>query len=229
MNKAHIFFDLDNTLWDFEANARAALVILFEKYNLAQILHTNAEEFIKAYRAVSNQLWAKVNTNEISLMEIKYSKLKFTFEIFGKTLDTDPTAFEDEYVELCSVGKILMPNAEEILAYLAPKYTLHIITNGFNNGTSLKMQNPILQQYITTVTNSEEVGAAKPFAPIFKTALAKANASIENSIMIGDNLVADIKGAQDLGLDAIFFNVYQEKELPNVPVINDLLDLKAIL
>ena len=228
-NKTDIFFDLDNTLWDFEANAKAALAILFDKYNLAAFLHTSREEFIKAYRAVSHQLWAKVNTNEISLMEIKYSKLKLTFEVFGKTLATDPMAFEDEYVELCSLGKILMPNAAEILAYLSPKYNLHIITNGFENGTALKMQHELFQKYIKTVTNSEEVGAAKPNPAIFEYALAKAKVEKENAIMIGDNLIADIQGARAFGLDCIFFDIYEEKALPNVPIIKDLSDLKNLL
>ena len=53
---------------------------------------------------------------------------------------------------------------------------------------------------------SEDVGVNKPNKLIFEHALAKAAATKEESIMIGDSIEADIRGAQDFGMRAIFFN-----------------------
>ena len=73
------------------------------------------------------------------------------------------------------------------------------------------------------------VGVKKPNPKIFKHALKMANASIENSLMIGDNLEADVLGAINLGMDAICFNYHKELLSPNIIGIDYLLELKEYI
>ena len=63
-----------------------------------------------------------------------------------------------------------------------------------------------LNPYFTNVIISEDVGINKPDRLIFEHAITKADAKVEESIMIGDSLEADIRGAQNFGMKAIFFN-----------------------
>ena len=70
----------------------------------------------------------------------------------------------------------------------------------------MKMSVCNLNPYFENVIISEDVGANKPDQRIFEFALEKANASKEESIMIGDSLEADVRGALDFGIKAIYFN-----------------------
>ena len=123
----------------------------------------------------------------------------------------------------------LFDGAVEILEYLKPNYQLHIITNGFKEVQHGKLNNANIDHYFNTVTNSEMVGVKKPNPRIFNHALNLAKANATNSIMIGDNLEADILGALDIGLDAICFNYHKETIAPDITIINHLLAIKKYL
>ncbi|WP_235324741.1 HAD-IA family hydrolase, partial [Pedobacter lusitanus] len=101
--------------------------------------------------------------------------------------------------------KNLFEGSEKVLAYLQQKYTLHIISNGFKETTLTKMETCKLNPYFSNVIISEDVGVNKPDSAIFEYALNKAGAQKHESIMIGDSLEADIRGAQSFGIKAIFF------------------------
>ncbi|HMP95203.1 MAG TPA: HAD-IA family hydrolase, partial [Phnomibacter sp.] len=107
--------------------------------------------------------------------------------------------------------KGLFPYATEIVAYLRQKgYTLHLITNGFEEVQWGKLRNSGLQHAFAQVITSERAMALKPHKAIFDFALQQAGARRQESIMLGDNLDADIKGAMDAGLDTVFVNHLRE-------------------
>jgi HAD superfamily hydrolase (TIGR01549 family) len=116
-----------------------------------------------------------------------------------------------------------------VLDYLDQKYKLHIITNGFAEVQYKKLTNSNIGNYFQTITNSEMAGVKKPNPVIFEYALDLAKAKKESSIMIGDCLEADVQGALDAGLDAIFFNGSNVKVEENIKQVNHLLELKKYL
>jgi putative hydrolase of the HAD superfamily len=135
----------------------------------------------------------------------------------------------DDYItHLCTFNH-LFAGAIDLLDYLTPKYQLHIITNGFKEAQQAKLNQSNIDHYFVTVTNSEMVGVKKPNPKIFKHALKMANASIVNSIMIGDNLEADILGALNIGMDAICFNYHNEVLGPDIIGVDHLLEIKDYL
>jgi putative hydrolase of the HAD superfamily len=115
-----------------------------------------------------------------------------------------------------------------VLDYLQTKYHLHVITNGFAQVQYRKMDQSKLTPYFKTITNSEMAGAKKPNPIIFEHALQVAEAQKSNSVMIGDSFEADVKGALDFGMQAVFFNPFQEEVSSTICQINQLVDLKNI-
>ena len=105
----------------------------------------------------------------------------------------------------------LVPGTIELLDYLKPKYHLHLITNGFQEVQHTKLSGSGMEPYFETLTVSEEVGVKKPNPEIFHYALRKANATVEESIVIGDEMAVDIDGARSAGIDQIFFNPSGQK------------------
>ncbi|TDQ09853.1 YjjG family noncanonical pyrimidine nucleotidase [Pedobacter metabolipauper] len=202
----HIFFDLDHTIWDFDRNAQETLNELFHFYELEKIGLNSAAEFIDIYTANNHALWAEYHLGNITKETLRSERFSKTFIQMGVHPEKVPHQFEEDYVRISPTKTNLFLGSEKVLAYLQKKYTLHIISNGFKETTLTKMDLSGLNPYFTNVIISEDVGVNKPNKAIFEYALNKAAAQKHESIMIGDSIEADIRGAQQFGIKAIYFN-----------------------
>ena len=209
----HLFFDLDHTIWDFDKNAEETLHELYHTYNLKDLGLHSADRFIETYTLNNHQLWADYHVGKISKQVLRETRFAKTFTDLGVSSEQIPNQFEDDYVTICPTKTNLFPLAHETLTYLKDKYTLHVISNGFKESTEMKINNNGLDIYFENVIISEVVGVNKPDRAIFDHALSLAGADVSESIMIGDSIEADIRGAQDYGMKAIYFNP-EGKEKP---------------
>ena len=202
----HIFFDLDHTIWDFDKNAQETLNELYTHHKLDGLGCGTVDEFINRYTENNHELWRQYHIGAISKETLRSERFSRTFLQLGIDPERLPQQFEDDYVRITPTKTNLFAGTEKVLAYLQNKYTLHIISNGFKESTLTKMSVCKLNPYFRNVIISEDVGVNKPDRRIFEYALDKAKASKEESIMIGDSLEADIRGALDFGIRAIYFN-----------------------
>ncbi len=231
MNKyKHIFFDLDHTIWDFDKNAEETLYELYDIYRLNEIGLPSASTFIETYTRNNHKLWAEYHTGKISKNELRETRFKRTFLELGVHPDMLPLAFEDDYVKLCPTKTNLFPHAHETLQYLQNKYALHLISNGFKESSELKVGTTNIGGYFQNIIISEIVGVNKPDPAIFEHALALAGTTKNESLMIGDSLEADVYGALNFGMDAIYFNPFNAPKPDNVPLqVTHLKELTPIL
>ena len=214
----HLFFDLDHTIWDFDKNAEETLYELYDVYRLSDIGLPSAGIFIETYTRNNHRLWADYHTGNITKEELRETRFKKTFLDLGVHPDLVPLAFEDDYVQLCPTKTNLFPHAHETLRYLKNKYTLHLISNGFKESSELKIGNTDIGKYFKHVIISEIVGVNKPDKAIFRHALNLAGAKKSESLMIGDSLEADVYGALNFGIDAIYFNPFNAPKPDDVPL-----------
>jgi len=226
----HIYFDLDHTIWDFDKNAEEALQELYHIHRLHTIGLTSADLFIETYTRHNHLLWAQYHVGEITKEELREARFKKTFIELGLRPETIPVDFEDAYVKLCPTKTNLFPHAHETLQYLQDKYTLHLISNGFKESQKLKMAGTNLEGYFQHIIISEDVGVNKPDKAIFEYAIKLAGANKSESLMIGDSLEADIYGALNFGMDAIYFNPFNAPKPDDVPLqITHLKELITLL
>ena len=220
-----IFFDLDHTLWDFDTNSGLAFDKIFRK----DYPSIDTTSFLEKYVPINQACWKLFQVDAISHDELRYQRLKKSFDAlqYGIT-DIQIEQMAQDYIDFLPEFNHLFDDAIEVLAYLKDNYKLHIITNGFAQVQFKKINNANLAAYFKTITNSEMAGAKKPNPIIFQHALHLANARKENSIMIGDSLDADVKGAQDFGMKAIFFNPNQIEVAEELIQITTLAQLKMI-
>jgi YjjG family noncanonical pyrimidine nucleotidase len=221
----NIFFDLDHTLWDFDKNSELAFDRLFK----SQHPTIDTKEFIAIYSPINHACWKLYQVDKLTHEELRYKRLRDSFTVLDYTIsDEDINQMAIDYIEFLPENNILFDGAKEVLDYLNGKYQLHVITNGFAEVQYKKMHNSGISDYFSSITNSEMAGVKKPHPKIYEYALDLAKAEKENSIMIGDCLDADIKGAIDFGIPAIFFNP-EKKEVPfTVQSVSHLLELKKI-
>lgn len=202
----HIFFDLDRTLWDFDAAAEVAFERIYEKYELKKLGIPSAHDFHEVYHPLNERLWELYRADKITKDDLNRSRFLKPLEHYGihdielaDHLSTDYVYYSPRIVRL-------VPHTMELLDYLKPKYHLHLITNGFQEVQHTKLGGSGLEPYFETLTVSEEVGVKKPNPEIFLFALKKAGATAQESLMIGDEMAVDIDGARAAGIDQIFFN-----------------------
>jgi len=222
----HVFFDLDHTLWDFEKNSALTFKHVFEKNNI-DVSHS---DFIDVYVPINAKFWKLYRDDKITQQELRYGRLREAFMAIGYEVNDGLLhTISEEYVDNLPNFNHLYEGAIEILEYLKPKYSLHIITNGFHEVQKGKLKNSNLEQYFVTVTNSETAGCKKPSPVIFECALKAANAEKHHSIMIGDCIEADVQGAINCGLSAIYFNEHKLEAPETIVQVNHLLELKTFL
>lgn len=226
----HLFFDLDHTLWDFDTNAKETLAEVFEIFQIDQLTPTPFTEFYSIYSHHNTILWDRYHKGFISSDDLKWKRMWRTLldcKIGDEVLSKEMSA---KFLEILPTKKLLFYYTIEILEYLKEKkYTLHLITNGFEKTQWSKLNNSSLAKYFTHVITSEGSSAVKPAKEIFEYAIKKAAATLEESIMIGDNPEADIQGAINAGMDNIFvnhtnapttitptFTIFNLKELENI-------------
>ena len=225
-NISHVFFDLDHTLWDFDKNSGLTFQKIFELNSIAVNLH----EFLEVYEPINLNYWKLYREEKIDKASLRYKRLNDTFNILDFEIKSRViNKLSDDYINYLCTFNNLFDGTLEILDYLSPKYKLHIITNGFKEVQQGKLNNANINHYFKTITNSEMVGVKKPNPKIFNHALSLANATVEESVMIGDNLEADVLGALDIGLDAICFNYHKENLTNGIKFVDNLLELKRYL
>jgi putative hydrolase of the HAD superfamily len=221
-----VFFDLDHTLWDFDKNSEMA----FDRIFKSKYPNINTLDFIEKYAPINQACWKLYQNDQISHIELRYNRLKLSFDALDYQIsDENINEIANDYIEFLTDNNHLFDGAIEVLDYLKPKYRLHIITNGFASVQDKKINNAALGGYFNTITNSELAGVKKPNSIIFDYAVNLAQASKNNCIMIGDCLDADVNGALNAGLDAIFFNEKSIEVSQDIKQIKHLLELKKYL
>ena len=223
-NIEHVFFDLDHTLWDFEKNSELAFREVFKN----QKITLQIEDFLEVYKPINFKYWELYRNNSVSKEALRYGRLKDSFDFLKfETEDATINKIAHEYIECLPKNNHLLEGSIDLLDLFREKYRLHIITNGFEEVQQRKMKSSGIHEYFETITTSEEAGVKKPHPQIFQTALEKSGALAEKSVMIGDNLEADIIGAHKFGLHVIYLNPEAspyEGQFAQVQKLKELLD-----
>lgn len=221
-----VFFDLDHTLWDFDKNSEMAFDVILKK----DFPEVATSSFIEKYIPINQACWKLYQKDQITHDQLRYDRLKLSFDALDYSISDEAIhQMAIDYIELLPENNFLFEGTIDILEYLHKKYTLHIITNGFAAVQDKKVRNSNLEIYFKTITNSEKAGVKKPHPIIFEHALEIANTQKEHSVMIGDCLDADVHGALNAGMQAIFFNPNAIEVNFNIKQVHHLLELKNFL
>jgi len=226
----HLFFDLDHTLWDFEANAKETLQELCEVNALGEKGVTDFEQFFKRYSYHNEQLWLRYTNGTIRQDELRWKRMWLCLLDFKIADEPLARSLAVQFLERLPNRKNLFPYTVEILEYLKDKkYILHLITNGFESVQHNKLSNSKLTEYFEEVITSEKANSLKPNKEIFEFALQITGANTFESIMIGDNIDADIKGAMNAGMDTVFVNHLNiETDVRPTYIVHHLKELEEI-
>jgi putative hydrolase of the HAD superfamily len=207
MKYKHLFFDLDHTLWDFDANAKATLEQLHIDLKLVDRGIHDFDLFHKNYLAHNEKLWARYRNGFIKQEELRIKRMWLTLLDFKIADEALARQLSELFLQLLPTRTLIFPDTRETLHYLAGKnYHLHIITNGFEQTQHSKLKSSGLAAFFQEVITSEGSNSLKPQKEIFEYALNKTGATVGESLMIGDSMEVDIAGARQVGMDQVHVN-----------------------
>lgn len=227
----YLFFDLDHTLWDYVKNSREALKEGYDEMKLEELGVESLAEFIKSYEYANDYYWKYYREGKIGKDEFRELRFKMMMKPWG--LDNHSTLSDkltDHYVSTSPYKTGLVEGAVEVLEALKERgHKMALLTNGFEEIQHIKVESSGLSDYFEGLLTSDALGFKKPNPEIFKLAMSKMGVGAERSVMLGDSLEADIKGAKAVGMGQVFFNPdgtpHDEKIQHEVKSLKEILDI----
>lgn len=220
-----ILFDLDHTLFDFEASKVEAFAEV-----MAIEGHSNHDELRAVLSDVERPLWQQLERGELNIDDLN----RLRFERLNETaaLGTDVDRMATNYLDGLGRSGGLLPGAREVLTALHQHCTLGLITNGYGEVQRPRMVNFDLGHYFDAVVISGEIGISKPDPRFFDEAFRQLGEPMRSDVLVvGDSLTSDIAGAVASGIDSCWFNP-TDKPSPavNAPtyIVRNLADVIAV-
>ena len=226
----NLFFDLDDTLWAFSANARDTYEEMYRKYDYDRFFDS-FEHYYSLYQRRNLELWAEYADGKVTKEELNRQRYLYPLEAVGAGDSALAEAYEKDALATIPTKSKLMPHAREVLEYLSAKYNLYILSNGFKELQFHKMRSSDIDKYFRKVILSDDIGILKPWPEIFHFALSATQSELNDSLMIGDSWENDIAGAAGVGMHQVFYNLSGRTDLPFTPTyqITDLKELWDLL
>lgn len=200
-----LFFDLDDTLWDTAANSKESMKEIYSAYNFGNY-YASFEDFYPLYLNYNNQLWDKYGKGEISKTDLMNSRFRKLFEDYVDINDSTLREMNDAFMHNTSLKEKTIDGAVDTLEKLYGEYRLYIISNGFSEVQYTKLKNSGLNKFFDKIFLSDALGINKPDPRIFDYAIENTSADKQTSLMIGDTYNTDIVGAQNSGIDQVWYN-----------------------
>ena len=227
-----IFLDWDDTIGDWTTAEHKALLDIYTHYQLNR-LYPTFEHYLNAYKPYNLELWAQYGRGEVTKEWLHLQRFLRPIEglpVTGNGLRDLAHEMGAEFLQLTNKYFCLLPDAKEVVKYLASKYPLTIISNGRKEVQYYKFEHSGLAPYFTHTLISEEVGINKPQPGIFQIALQRNGISADQAVMIGDSYSSDIAGAKAAGIDQIWvmgegLRVTGETATYIVPKITNILNI----
>lgn len=214
MTPKWIFFDLDDTLFDFSAASFVSLMRLWDETPELRARFADPDSFLSEYHIHNKRMWDLHERGEISADFLKAERFRLTFapERKDDCIIKYSRMLNDRYLWL--LGECDMPceGAKEVLEFLKRKCLIGVLTNGFTEVQYRKLRSTGLDRYIQRMVISDEIGIQKPDPRIFRYAERETGCQTAEAIMVGDNPANDIVGALNAGWKAIYYD-HKGKEL----------------
>ena len=201
-----IFFDLDDTIWDFSSNSLKSLRFIFETTPEVQQAFPSLDAFLDEYHIHNAKMWEDFAAGLVTSDFIKTERWRLTLWPESDPDNTPARCSEinDAYLSKLASLPYPMPGALELLGKLQKKYMIGALSNGFPDTQYKKLFNSGLSRYVARIIVSGECGYQKPDRRIFDYAVAETGAH-GVPVLVGDNAKTDILGALKAGWYAVWF------------------------
>ncbi len=195
-----ILFDLDHTLLDSDTSERLAY-----SHAAASAGVADPDRHFATYAEINRAMWRAVEAGDMDPSQVRTRRFESFVERLG--LDADPHSMAEDFVWALGAHGELYPGAAAVLAELATRASLGLVTNGLGDVQRSRLSRLGIGDYFDAVVISSEVGVTKPRSEIFEIAFELLGRPARASaVMVGDSLTSDIAGGHRYGIATCWFN-----------------------
>ena len=224
--KKIVLLDIDDTILDFKACERNAIIKTMEKYGIKA-----TEELINKYSVINKSLWEAFERKEISKPELLVRRFEMFFNPLGVFTNAD--VINQDYLDLLSNEVFFVEGAVELCKKLKEICKVYVITNAVKKTQEKRLNKSGLLEYFDDVFISEIIGYQKPDIRFFEYVYNSIGMpSKTEMIVLGDSKTSDIQGGINFNITTCWFNKYNYDKHPEIKAdyeIKNLLDFLEII
>ena len=197
-----VIFDLDNTLYDYDAAHEVAFRRLCAYAQTT--LGLPEADFRAVYDSVMDEQITRAG-GEFAAIHNRMIRFQMILERVGKPILYAPEMADlywDAFLDACEP----VPGVREALDALRETYRVGVGTNMTADYQFRKLQKLGLLALIDFMVSSEEVGVEKPERKLFEACAVKAGCKPEECVFVGDNMTHDVRGAEAAGMRAVWLS-----------------------
>ena len=221
-----VFFDLDNTLLDFDRAEAAALARALGEAGV-----TVTEAVTERYHRINREQWELLEEGVLTMEQVMITRFDRLFGELG--ISGSSRTVNERYEGYLAQGHFFMPGAEETLQALAPRYPLYLASNGSARVQYSRIASAGIGGYFRRIFLSQEVGYQKPRREFFDACFAAVPSLLPSeTLMVGDSLTSDIRGGRDAGMPTCWFDPQGLPPRPDIRpdhIISRLEELEPLL
>lgn len=197
-----ILWDLDGTLLDFKMSERYALGACLKAHGVAM-----TEEMLARYSGINERYWERLERGEVEKKELLPGRFREFFRQMGLE-GIDPDEMQKQYEKELGAEIYYVEDSYEIVARLKEMgLKQHIVTNGILVTQQVKMRKSGFDKLADNVFISDVIGYEKPRKEFFEAAFREIpDLKKERALLVGDSLTSDMRGANNAGVDACWYN-----------------------
>ena len=228
-----VIFDLDRTLIEHTRDIRDLCRETFDTF-ADELAPVTQDEFWETFWSKNHDTWYMMVDG---VLAGDVARL-YSFVNTLRALRTDErlagSMLEDWEGRIIAATRLFDDALPVIERLRGADLRLGIVTNGYTAMQRRKIRHHRLAAKMDFVLISEEIGLHKPDKAIFDLALAKAGATAQRSLFVGDTPSTDIDGARSAGLHAALIDVddtwadFQKNGVPKIRRLGDLLPLLGL-
>ncbi len=218
-----LWFDADNTLFDYNRAEATALRNTFHSLSLPY-----EDGYLSIYQRINQGLWQAFEKQEIAQADLRYRRFELLLENIQQT--GSPNQMSSAYVEHLAICAELNDGAYEVLKSFKETSRIAIVTNGLQAVQRGRLAHSAIRDFIDEIIISEEIGAAKPNTAFFDIAFTRTGRPAKRDVLIiGDSLTSDMQGGVDYGLATCWYNPNGETRPADLGITYEIRELRELL
>lgn len=199
-----IFFDLDDTLYDYSSSSDYSKNKVFS-WLLDKYPNLRREDILSSYEKIIRDAVKKEAKGAYDAWD-RQKRFQSLLLYLGLKDNSLASRLTTIFANARAASMKPYPDTRDVLGKLEKRHELGIITNGPSVYQREAISALKLKVYFSHILISEEVGFRKPADEIFQIAIEKAGCRSEEAVMVGNSLREDIEPAKRLGIETVLFD-----------------------
>jgi YjjG family noncanonical pyrimidine nucleotidase len=224
MKYPYLLFDADDTLFDFPKASERAFDCMCRANDIP-----NTPETGQLYYDINQALWDAFDRGEVTKEFVTLERYVRFLRALG--LRRDAAQCNRDYLSALGQSVYPLPHAEEVCRALAARgHHLYIVTNAVASVQRNRLKTCPFGEVFDGAFISEEAGASKPSKAYYDYIRAQVpGLTADNTLVIGDSLATDIRGANNAGLPCCWYNPTGTTREDGFRIDYEISDLRQLL